>query len=248
MAAEAWMAALAMFADAQPAGFHRMGAHGTSVLVTGAPMSLLNGVFSVAREADADEVACFAAAPGLAAVTWSVQVRGEHVGHRIADTAARHGLDRRMTLPFMIKKLTEEDAGATGTSEPRVRRVAGAEGDTYRETMAAGYEGPAEIFTAFTLPAVMDHVSMSAYLAEAAGVPVATSFGVLVNDLVGVFNLAVPPPHRRRGYGRAATAAVLRDAYEAGARTAFLHASPMGVPLYLDMGFRTAENWTIFTS
>jgi ribosomal protein S18 acetylase RimI-like enzyme len=51
----------------------------------------------------------------------------------------------------------------------------------------------------------MDHVSMRAYLVELEGVRVATSFGVLVDDLVGVFNIAVPPQYRRRGYGRAAT-------------------------------------------
>jgi GNAT superfamily N-acetyltransferase len=95
---------------------------------------------------------------------------------------------------------------------------------------------------------VMDHVSMRAYLVEVEGVPVATSFGVLVDDLVGVFNIAVPPPYRRRGYGRAATAAVLRAAYEEGARTAFLHASPLGAPLYQVMGFRRTENWTLFTA
>jgi len=58
-------------------------------------------------------------------------------------------------------------------------------------------------------------------------------------------NISVPEHHRRRGYGRLATAAVLRDAYASGARTAFLHSSPMAVPLYEGMGFRTAGNWTV---
>ncbi|MER8226445.1 GNAT family N-acetyltransferase [Streptomyces sp. NPDC094143] len=80
-----------------------------------------------------------------------------------------------------------------------------------------------------------------------AGEPAATSFGVLVGDAVGVFNVTVLPQHRRRGYGRAATRAVLRDAHAAGARTAFLHSTPPGVPLYEAMGFHTAENWTAFT-
>src|SRR5690606_12524742 len=101
----------------------------------------------------------------------------------------------------------------TGTVGLKVRRVLGDEGNLYRKAMADGYEGPEEAFSYFTSPAVMDHASMRAYLTEVDGVVVATSFGVLVDDLVGVFNIAVPPQHRRRGYGRAATAAVLRDAY-----------------------------------
>jgi ribosomal protein S18 acetylase RimI-like enzyme len=148
----------------------------------------------------------------------------------------------------MLKVLDASDLRESEADGLKVRRVLGDEGDLYRTVMATGYEGPEEMFSVFTARSVMDHVSMRAYLAEVEGVPVATSFGVLVDDLVGVFNIAVPPQYRRRGYGRAATAAVLRDAYEEGARTAFLHASPLGVPLYQAMGFRLTENWTLFTA
>ena len=247
-AARAWTAALALFSAVQPGGFYRMGPHGTSELVTGAPIALLNGVFGTAPALDVDEVAAFAASPRLESVPWSIQVRGERVAPRIVDIAADHGLRQRSTLPFMVKDLAEEDAKLPDVETLRVRRISGREGDLYRSVMAAGYEGPPEIFSVFSTAPVMDHASMWGYLAEADGVPVATSFGILVDDLVGVFNIAVPPQHRRRGYGRAATAAVLRDAYRAEARTAFLHASPMGVPLYAAMGFRVAENWTLFTA
>jgi ribosomal protein S18 acetylase RimI-like enzyme len=248
VAAQAWMAALAMFAAAQPGGYYRAGANGTSELVTGAPMPFLNGVISTARDADAEEVAAFAASPKLESVAWSLQVRGEQVDDRIVATAGDRGLQQRMALPFMLKEFGDGDIREPEADGLKVRRLLGDEGDLYRTVMAAGFEGPEEIFSIFTAHSVMDHASMRCYLAEAEGVPVATSFGVLVDDLVGVFNIAVPPQYRRRGYGRAATAAVVRDAYEAGARTAFLHASPLGVPLYQAMGFRLAENWTLFTS
>ena len=247
VAARGWMAALEMVAAAQSEGFSRAGAHGTWELVTGAPMPLLNGVFSATRPADADEVATFAASPRLQSVAWSVQVRGEEVDPRIVGTAADHGLLQRSTLPFMLKKLEESDRREPEPAGLRVRRVLGDEGVPYRTVMAAGYEGPEELFSFFAAPSVMDHPSMRGYLAEVQGIPVASAFGVLVDDLVGVFNIAVPPRYRRRGYGRAATAAVLRDARAAGARTAFLHASPLGVPLYRAMGFHLAENWTLFT-
>jgi GNAT superfamily N-acetyltransferase len=247
IAAEAWMTSLAMFVATQPGGFYRTGTHGTSELVTGAPMPFLNGVISTRHEADIEEVAAFAASSRLKAVSWSIQVRGERVDGQIASTAADHGFGQQTTLPFMIKELTERDAQVSD-ADPVVRRVPGTEGDLYQRVMAAGYEGPVEIFAIFSSPAVMDHPSMRAYVVEVEGVPVATSFGILVNDLVGVFNIAVPPQFRRRGYGKAATAAILREAYAAGARTAFLHASSMGVPLYQAMGFRIAENWTVFTA
>ncbi|MFF4622805.1 GNAT family N-acetyltransferase [Nonomuraea jabiensis] len=245
-AAQAWMTALDMFAASQPGGFHKSGPGGTTELVTTAPMPLLNGIFSTARKADAEEVAAFASSPRLASVAWSVQVRGEEVDTRIVRTAADHGLLQRMTLPFMLRKLSGDDMRGSNPDGLVVRRISAGEGDLYRTTMAAGYEGPAEIFSVFSVPSLIEHPSMRAYLGEVESVPVATSFGVLVDDLVGVFNIAVPPSHRRHGYGRAATAAVLSDAYAAGARTAFLHASPMGAPLYQAMGFDLAEYWTIF--
>ncbi|MFD8035585.1 GNAT family N-acetyltransferase [Streptomyces sp. NPDC059717] len=246
MAAQAWMKALFLFAEAQPGGHVRRGASGTSELVTTAPMPFLNGVISTAREADAEEITAFAASPHLRSVPWSVQVRGEEVDERIVATASGHGLRTRMEMPFMLKGLGEGDLRGFPDDGVNVRRVMSDESALYRTTMAAGYEGPEEIFSIFVTRSLMEHVSMRAYVTEAEGVPVATSFGVQVDDLVGVFNIAVPPRHRRRGYGTAATAAVLSDAYENGARTAFLHASPMGVPLYQAMGFRLAESWTVF--
>ncbi|MFJ2645623.1 GNAT family N-acetyltransferase [Streptomyces sp. NPDC087420] len=271
-AARAWMTALAMFASAQPNGSSRVGAHGTAQLVTGAPMPLLNGVIGIGRDADPEEIAAFAASPALESVAWSVQVRGEPVDDRIVAVAADHGLDRRSMLPFMLKSLGEDDLPEgkqeSGQRSERkserkserasvrdseaagltVRRVWGDEAGLYRAALAAGYGGPEEIFSVFVARPVMDHVAMRGYVAELEGVVVATSFGVLVDDFVGVFNIAVPPEFRRRGYGRAATEVVLCDAYEEGARTAFLHASPLGVPLYQAMGFQLAENWSLFTA
>jgi ribosomal protein S18 acetylase RimI-like enzyme len=210
-------------------------------------MPLLNGVFSVARRPDAAEVADLATSPRLAVLPWSLQVRGDRVDPAIEEIAAGHGLRQRSSVQFMLRDLTDADAAPPPADAPRVRAVSGDEKDLYRHLLAAGAEGPPELFDVFVAPALMNHPDMRGYVTEAAGEPVATSFGVLVGDTVGVFNVTVPPRHRRRGYGRAATRAVLRDARAAGARTAFLHATPLGIPLYETMGFRTAENWTAFT-
>lgn len=244
LAARAWLGSMALFAETQPHGFFREGVAGTAELITGAPMPLLNGVVSVAGDPSPDEIAEFAGSARLASVAWSVQVRGERVTDRLAATAAAHGLGQQSLLPFMLKDL---DAG-DGTAVEGIRRVSGADSDLYRTTMAAGYEGPDALFAVFAQPALLEHPAMRAYVAEVDGVAVATSFGVLVDDFVGVFNIGVPPRFRRRGHGRAATAAVLREGYALGARTAFLHASPLGVPLYEAMGFKHAENWSLFTA
>lgn len=64
--------------------------------------------------------------------------------------------------------------------------------------------------------------------------------------MIGVFNIAVVPSARGRGLGRALTEAALRDGVAAGADAAYLHASPMGRPLYEAMGFSLVETWTLF--
>ncbi|QMU78026.1 hypothetical protein GXW83_22325 [Streptacidiphilus sp. PB12-B1b] len=191
IAARAWMSALALFAAAQPGGFYRAGDKGTSELVTGAPVALLNGVISTAGSADAEEVADFADSPRLGSVPRSVQVRGEQVAEGIAAVATGHGLERRTLLPFMVKQLGDDLRGPEGGVT--VRRVTGDESELYRTVMAAGYGGPEEIFLFFTARSLMDHVSMRAYLTEVGGVAVATSFGIRVADAVGVFNIAVLP-------------------------------------------------------
>jgi len=54
--------------------------------------------------------------------------------------------------------------------------------------------------------------------------------------------------HRRRGLGRTATTAVLRDAYACGARVADLKRSPDGKPVYESLGFVAVENWRTYVA
>jgi len=246
-AAEAWVRSAALLADTQPDGFHQEGKGGTWMLVTGAPFPFLNGVIGAGREPDPREIEEFAASHRLKGLPWSIQTRGDKVDDRVAHIAAEHRRTQRIPLPFMIKELTGRDLQVS-PDEPKVRRITGAQSAVYQSTMAVGYEGPRELFGIFADPVVIDHPAMTAYLADADGEPAATAFGVVVKDHVGVFNVAVPPALRRRGYGRAVTAAVLRDAYAAGARRAFLHATPDGLPVYLKMGFEPVETWNVWVS
>jgi ribosomal protein S18 acetylase RimI-like enzyme len=246
IAVAAWSRVLMLCADALPGGFHRRGDRGAAEVVTGLPVPTINGVFQVGPAVDADEVAAFAADHRLTEVPWSLQLRNDEAAGRVAAIAAEHKLDQPIRLPFMLKELTASDA-EPAAGKQTVRRISGADRDRYRRALAIGYEAPEVVFDGFSSPPLLDHPAMAAYVVEVAGEVVATSFGVRVDDLVGVFNIAVPPAHRRRGYGRLATEVVLRDARRDGARTAFLHAAPLGVPLYEAMGFHIAETWTVLT-
>jgi GNAT superfamily N-acetyltransferase len=245
-AAEAWLTSYRIFAVTQPHGYHRTGPHGATEVITGAPMAHLNGIASVRRDPDVDEIAAFANSPRLSSLAWSIHVRGE-AGERLASIAGSHGLERRWTLPFMMKSLGEGDSRRPG-GEPAIRRVFGNDGDLYRRAMAASFEAPAEFYALASSHAVMDYRDSRAYVVEIDGETVATAYGILVDDMVGLYNVAVPPRWRGRGYARIATEAILRDAFGAGAHTAFLHATTVGLPLYQAIGFQVAEKWTLFTA
>ena len=244
IAARAWLGALKLLAGSQRDGWFSQTPGGTAEIVTGAPFPSLNGVAAITRDPSPGEIAELAASPRLNDVAWTIHVRGEDVDERIVGVADKHGLTGSMPLPFMVRELTAADAADV----PAAHRITSSDSMSYQRTMAAGFEAPEPLFTIFAEPAVVELPGASGYLVEVDGVPVATSFGLLMGDQVGVFNIAVPPAFRRKGYGRVATAAVLRDAYAAGARTAFLHATPDGLPLYRAMGFELAENWTVFAA
>ncbi|MEU4173349.1 GNAT family N-acetyltransferase [Streptomyces sp. NPDC026665] len=245
---QAWFESLVTLTRALPAGLHQQGSSGASLVFTGAPMEALNGVVSTAAEANLAEIKNLAGrAREVAEVPWGLQARGEPT-RDLCVLAADLGLTASSQSPFMTRSLAGDSAIPLATETLHVRRVSGEEHELYAAVLAAGFEAPLEIFTAISPPSALDAPAMTAYLGEVDGEPVATAFAVRVRDYVGVFNISTLPQFRRGGYGRAITAAVLRDARDAGASTAFLLSSDMGFRVYESLGFRTTTQWTHFTT
>jgi ribosomal protein S18 acetylase RimI-like enzyme len=113
------------------------------------------------------------------------------------------------------------------------------------EVAAAGFEAPPGIVADLFGPDIAASPGYSFYLAEVDGMPVSTATAWHGVDGVGIFNVATPPAHRGRGYGRAVTARAVEDGFEAGADLAWLQASPLGEPLYHAMGFRSVATYVI---
>lgn len=86
------------------------------------------------------------------------------------------------------------------------------------------------------------------YLAWEGRTPVACSMLLPGAYFGGIYAVATLPSHRRGGHARALTVASLTDAVVAGCRESCLQASPMGLPLYQQIGFRRSFDDVVWTS
>lgn len=246
--ARAWLSTQAVIAGSVPGGVLERGPSGALMGLTTAFIPALNGVFDISDEPDPSEIAALAESAAVQATTpWSIQLRATPSAE-IRRVAARHGLVRESTYFLMILQLDEKTAAAPPSGDVRVRAVGSAESEIYADALAAGFEVDQVVFGNLNSPRVLHAAGVTAYLAEHEDATVSTGLASIVDDCVGLFNIATPPRYRRCGYARAMTQTMLHDAYAAGERIAFLSPSPMGLPLYESLGFRAALNFTSFAA
>lgn len=121
--------------------------------------------------------------------------------------------------------------------------------DAFAVAISGGFGPPPELARTITPDSVLnddDHNQhLVGYVDEE---PVACAELVATGDIAGVYSVAVPEQHRRRGYGEAVTAAVLRAGRDLGCTTGCLQASDMGKPIYERMGFDTFTEYRLFAA
>lgn len=118
--------------------------------------------------------------------------------------------------------------------------------DEHLVAQTEGFGGSIEVARAFTPPEMLAAARL--FTAYAGGKAVATSLVCVCEREAGIFGVATVPEARKRGLGRAVTAAAAAAAAESGAELAFLHASRMGAPVYEAMGFRTVGAARIYAA
>jgi ribosomal protein S18 acetylase RimI-like enzyme len=135
------------------------------------------------------------------------------------------------------------EAARLGGSGLAIRELEPHEAEVHARVAASGFGENPDHFIRLLPPAVMATDGFRVYVGEVDGDVVTTAVGVTVGDCVGVFNVATPDQHRRRGYGATITARVVEDGFADGARWAWLQSSPSGYRVYEALGFRTLERW-----
>lgn len=110
-----------------------------------------------------------------------------------------------------------------------------------------GFEATPEVFDGLFATGLHTD-GLDQWLAYAYGQPVSAAVGVVRGDAVGVFDVATPPEHRRKGYGRWVTAQAVRAGFEAGATLAYLQSSDMGLGVYRALGFEQVCEYRLLVS
>ncbi|MGH9017093.1 MAG: GNAT family N-acetyltransferase [Acidimicrobiales bacterium] len=132
------------------------------------------------------------------------------------------------------------------TTTDGVADFAAVTGSAYR-TYGMPVETAAELLSRPDLFVAAPHiVTVVAHDAEG---PVAGALTLLSHGVAGVYWVGTLERARRRGLGRAVTAAVTNAAFDRGAAAVTLQASVMGAPVYRAMGYEVLyhyEDWVRF--
>lgn len=214
---------------------------------TGKPAPRLNGVAVLDGRADrgaAEAWLAELAARGYPSCLMTRPAAPEWAGA----LAEQFGLADAGTEPLMWHR-----EPATVTAPPGgptlIAAVDPRDGDTVRAAQrlfAEGFGAPEEILGPMLSAEVIAVEGSTTYVGTSEGVACVVGTASLVDGYLGVYNIATPPPHRRRGHGAAMTVHVVLDGVRHGAHTAYLQASTDGFAIYERLGFRTIEEWRTY--
>lgn len=216
-------------------------------MVTGVGLPTLNGVWAERVDPDPGAVAELLDRVRTTGLPHCLQLR-PGASPALAGLAAARAMSRDEEIPLMVM----EDPAAVSAARPLaglvLRELSPGQVGLHVRVAAAGFETPEEPLAQLMTADVLRLPGVRCYLGKVGGQAVTTGLGVTLGDFTGVFNIATPPAHRRRGYGAAVTARVIADGLAAGAKWAWLQSSPPGHATYIRLGFQTVETWKCWIS
>jgi GNAT superfamily N-acetyltransferase len=215
-----------------------------SAFCTQAPVAIFNGVIAASRDSDPVIVADLLDAVSADIAQYCLQTRpgADHV----TAVARARGMAVDEQQPLMLLDDPSRLAPAASVDGLDIRRLGVEEVDQHLAILAEGFGAPMELLAPWAGSDLLAVNGVFAYAGSVGGRDVATALGIVVDDHVGVFNVAVTPDHRRRGYGAALSARTVLDGLATGARRALLMSSEMGLEVYQRLGFRELERWSFW--
>jgi hypothetical protein len=215
---------------------------GAIAWVSGVGLPTLNGVWAEHADPDPDAVAGLLDRVSAAGVPYCLQLR-PGASPALAEVAAARAMSLEEEIPLMV---LPDPAAVTRARAPaglELRELRPEQVRLHASVAAAGFEAPEELFMQLMTPDLLRLPGVRCYLGERDGQAVTTGIGLTLGDFVGVFSVATPPGHRRRGYGAAVTVRAVADGLAAGAKWSWLQSSPSGYATYARLGFQSVETW-----
>jgi GNAT superfamily N-acetyltransferase len=217
---------------------------GVVLLATGLPVRLFNQVLVENEDATVEAMASAVATIRKRGDTFLVNLR---VGadDRFISLMATLGLaaDPGLLMPGMTLWPIPTDGARSLPGYEIVRLDRAAQLDDHIRATALGLGMPEPWARSLIRASVLGTPGVSMYTGYADGEAVTTGVGFRTGRTIGVYNIATVPAARRHGYGEAMTRRIADDGVRAGCDVATLQASPMGLPIYERMGYRTVVQY-----
>jgi GNAT superfamily N-acetyltransferase len=234
-----------IFARGASGGWARL-EPGVVAYFTGAPVTIFNGVIVTSSDSDIALVGELLDAVGAEVADLCLQTRpGAHAAEEMARS---RGMVIGEREPLMLLENPSRVAAAASVDGLTIRRLRPEEVNVHLAVMADGFGAPVDIYAPWFRSDLLSAEGVHAYVGSVDERDVVTGLGIVADDHVGVFDVAVLPEFRRRGYGAALTARTVLDGIVVGARRALLMSSEMGLTTYKRLGFRTLEMWSYWES
>jgi GNAT superfamily N-acetyltransferase len=211
-----------------------------------------NGAFRRDDDVDANEFVSrakdFFTARGRG---FSIWVRGDQAEDRdLVAAAEAAGLQLVYEMPEMT--LGEKLEPPELPSGAELRKLTKVEQTTdFWRVAIASYESigfPPEVFTGYTNHAGLLTENVVAFLALLDGEPVSIAMTMVSHGVAGIYWVGSLEQARGKGLGRAVTVAATNAGFDLGADVASLQASPMGKPIYLELGYETVFEYQMMMS
>ncbi len=215
---------------------------GILAFVTGLPFSLFNGCIVTGRVATekVDEALEWTGQHGVPYRVWVVDELLDDLG----EVPGRHGLEVQPDpYPGMVLHPIPE-----APTPPAGVEVVPAEESALDEVVRVAVEGglSEDVARQLYTSSFAADPEVQVLVGRLEGKPVGTSTAIQGGGASGVVAVGTAPPARRRGVGTALSWAAVDQGRQRGFDTIVLQASPMGLPVYGAMGFRTVVTYAEF--
>ena len=214
-----------------------------TAVVTGVPSAFFNSIFVNRELGDASDLAASQAALEETGLPYCVRLargKDDHLRNVVIDSRLER-LAKEMTPAMVLAPIPDHG------SPPEMVIRSGPEVFTeHVQVVTDGFGMPRKLVEAFMRPEIAALEDVTLHVGYVDGLPAATAFGLVLEDIIAVFNVATLAAHRGKGYGGAITMEAAVAGRDHGCRVATLQSSTMGYHLYQSLGFRTVAEYDVW--